>query len=161
MFRPGRSGTENEVYGQHQTTESSDVIPLERLVLAEEQHEGGEDDKRDYLLNHFQLPQRERPAVLDAADTIGRHLKTVFEQGDSPAQQHDGRERQPFEFRFEDDVSVPRQRHEGVGADEQQDGEYSARHSTFVLIRGAKVAKKRIRVALGDELNARRPTVSD
>ena len=82
------------------------MIPLKRFVLAEKQHEGGEDDKRDYLLNHFQLPQRERPPVFDAADPVGRNLKTVFEQGDAPTQQHDGCERHPFEFRLEYDVRV-------------------------------------------------------
>ena len=122
------SGAEDEVDRQHETEESGNVVPLERFVFAEEQHEGGEDDKCDRLLYHFQLPQRERSAVLDAAQTVGRNLKAVFEQGDAPAQQYDGCEREALEFRFEDDVTVPRQRHEGVGADEQQDGEDSARH---------------------------------
>ena len=72
------------------------MIPLKRFVLAEKQHEGGEDDKRDYLLNHFQLPQRERPPVFDAADPVGRNLKTVFEQSDAPTQQRDGCERYPY-----------------------------------------------------------------
>lgn len=132
---------ENKIDGQYQTAEPCDVIPLKRFVLAEKQHEGGEDDKRDYLLNHFQLPQRERPPVFDAADPVGRNLKTVFEQGDAPTQQHDGCERHPFEFRLEYDVPVPRQRHKGVGADKQQDGKNSARHRVRIFI-GRKNMKK-------------------
>ena len=57
-----------------------------------------------------------------------RRLETVFEQGDAPAQEHDGHQAEALEFRLECDVAVPCQRHEGVGDDQQRDGKESAEH---------------------------------
>ena len=137
MLRP-----EDKVNGHDKAEESRHVIPVQGLLFPEEQHERGEYDKRDDLLDHLQLPQRERPAVFDAADAVGRNLKTVFEQGYTPAQQNDQSQRNPFEFRLEDDVPVPCQRHEGIGTDEQQNGKESSRHEPCVIFSRPKSSKK-------------------
>ena len=91
------------------------MVPAQRVGFHEDQREDGEHRERHDLLNDFQLPDRERTAEFGASDAVGRDLKAVFEQRDSPAQQDDGEYPESFEFGFEGDMPVPCQRHEGVG----------------------------------------------
>lgn len=47
---------ENEIDGQHQTDEAGQVVPTQLVRFHEDQHEKREDDQRDHLLDHLQLP---------------------------------------------------------------------------------------------------------
>ena len=132
---------ENEVNGQDETDESGQMVPLQGFVLAEKQNEGREYNECYYLLYDLQLPQRERPAVFDAADTVCRYLEAVFEQGYTPAHQHDKSQGDLLESRLEDDVPVPSQRHEGIGTEEHQNGKNSSRHVVVCFLR-PKSSKK-------------------
>ena len=78
---------EDEVDRQYQAEETCEVVPAQGVRLHENQREQREDRERDYLLDDFQLPDRERPAELRRPDAVGRNLEAVFEQGDAPAQQ--------------------------------------------------------------------------
>lgn len=95
------------------------MVPTERIGLHEDEGEEGEDRKRDDFLNNLELPNRERAAELGRTDAVGRDLKTILEEGYSPAQQHDSRQPETFEPRLECDMPVPRQCHESVRHDEQ------------------------------------------
>ena len=68
------------------------------------------------------------PPELGRTDAVGRDLEAVFEEGDAPTQEDDGHGPETFEPRFEGDMPVPGQRHEGVGDDEQQNGGKSPEH---------------------------------
>ena len=89
------------------------------LVFEENQHEYSEYRKGNRLLDHFQLPQVEWPAVFDKAYPVGGHLTTILEQGDAPAEQD---HQWQTEFRkprhaLQFQVAVPRQSHEHIGAE--------------------------------------------
>ena len=65
------------------------MIPVELLSLEEEIGNDAEDDKRDDLLNDFQLHQREWPAIADKAYPVGWYLTAVLEEGDCPREKND------------------------------------------------------------------------
>lgn len=127
---------EDEVDGQYEAEEAGRMVPAQRVGLHEEHGEEGEDDERHDLLDHFQLPDRERAAQRGAAEPVGRDLKAVFEECHAPAHQHDGGHAEAFGFRPEGDVSVPGERHEDVRYDQQCDGCQSAEHVTRGFRRG-------------------------
>lgn len=108
------------------------MVPAQRIRAHKDQREDAKYRERDDLLDHLQLPDRERTAELRAAEAVGRDLKTVFEQGDAPTQQDDRDESETFESRFEGDVTVPGQRHEGVGDDQQKNGGDSLEHGVRI-----------------------------
>ena len=62
------------------------MVDCEGLLLEKYQHEDGEDGQREELLNHLELPEIERTAILDEANAVGGHHKTVFDQGDAPTE---------------------------------------------------------------------------
>ena len=70
------------------------MIEGERLVLEEDQHKNGEDGQREELLNHLELPEVERTAILDESYAIGGHHETVFDQRDTPTEEDDHRQRE-------------------------------------------------------------------
>lgn len=119
---------EDEIDGQDDAEKSGQVVPAQRVRLHEDQREEGEYRERDHLLDDLQLPDREGTSEFGRTEAVGRYLETVFEQGDAPAQEHDGHQAEALEFRLECDVAVPCQRHEGVGDDQQRDGKESAEH---------------------------------
>ena len=114
--------SENEVHGQNQAGEPGEVVPTEGVGAHEEEREEGEDREGDDLLQDLELPDRKRAAELGGAEAVGRHLEAILEEGDAPTQQHDDGQPEAFEPRLESDMPVPRQRHEGIGDDEQSDG---------------------------------------
>jgi len=65
------------------------MVDCEGLLLEEYQHEDGEDGQREKLLDHLELPEVERTAILDEADAVGGHHETVFDQSDSPTEKDD------------------------------------------------------------------------
>ncbi len=93
------------------------MVDTERLVLEEYQHKYGKYGQGHRLLDDFQLPEIEGPAIIDIADTVCRHLTTIFEQRNAPTKQDHQRQRQFREpsgtLQFQ--MTVPRQRHKHVG----------------------------------------------
>ena len=60
------------------------MVPVQLFVLEDKIRDDGEDHQRDSLLYHLQLHKIKGSAVLDIADTVGRHLTTVLKEGDRP-----------------------------------------------------------------------------
>lgn len=97
------------------------MVEGEGLLLEKHQHEDGEDGQREELLDHLELPEVERTAVVDETDAVGRHHETVFDQGDAPAEKDDHRQRELAEpcgaLQFQ--VTVPRKRHEDIRTNQE------------------------------------------
>ena len=100
------------------------MVPAESLGTENQNGENRKHEQGDDLLYDFELDEREGSSVLDEPQPVGRHLKTVFEKGDSPTGQNDEEERKGTAVvrAIELQVSVPRHRHEGIGTYEQQNG---------------------------------------
>ena len=99
------------------------MIPAKGFITEHQDRENGEYDKRDGLLEDFQLDQRERTTIHVASYPICGYLEYVLEEGDSPADQDDGEEPHalsPGEF-LEAQMTIPSHRHEDVGKDQEQD----------------------------------------
>src|SRR5712691_649027 len=122
MRSPPRAGSatlevfEREEDRRQQAGEGGQVVPAERFLQVE-QGENREHAQRDDFLDDLQLRSRELPI----AQPVGWHLKAILEEGDEPADQHDGIDRRGAEL----EVAVPRESHEDIGHDEQSDGEHS------------------------------------
>jgi hypothetical protein len=109
---------EREGYGANQKSKRHSVIPSD--VFAEiEPGENGENGEGDHFLNNFQLKARE----MAIADAIGRNLEAVFGEGDEPAHDNGGEKRRLSIFQ----VAVPRDGHEDVGANQEEDGFHRAK----------------------------------
>lgn len=98
------------------------MVDGEGLILEEDQHEDGEDGQREELLDDLELPEVERTAVVNEANTVGRHHETVLDQRDTPAEENHHRERQFAEpgctLQFQ--MTVPRECHEHIRTYQQQ-----------------------------------------
>ena len=60
------------------------------------EHDVGNDTEhgqRDALLDDLQLDEVEGTSVLDKAETVGRHLTAVFQEGDAPRESYNANER--------------------------------------------------------------------
>lgn len=148
---------EDEIDGQNQAEKSGEVVPAQGVGFHEDQCEEREYGKRYDLLYHFKFPDGERAAELRGADAVGGDLKAVFEQGDAPAQQDDRQHAEAFELRFECDMSVPCERHEGVRYDEQNDGGDSFEHICVRVKNPANVSKISVRYPLRGNICDGRP----
>ena len=148
---------EDEIDGQNQAEKSGEVVPAQGVGFHEDQCEECEYGKRYDLLYHFKFPDGERAAELRGADAVGGDLKAVFEQGDAPAQQDDRQHAEAFEFRFECDMSVPCERHEGVRYDEQNDGGDSFEHICARVKNPANESKISVRYPLRGNICVGRP----
>jgi hypothetical protein len=93
------------------------MVPAEGFaqIQAGEDHE---DAQRDDFLDYFQLEGGE----FAVADAIGRHLKTIFREGDQPADYDDGEQRRFAVFQ----VAVPGDGHKDVRANQQQNSSHGA-----------------------------------
>ena len=94
------------------------MVPMKMLTLEENVGNDAEDDERNDFLYDFQLHQRERSAVFDETNPVGRHLAAVFKEGYSPREGYDAEERpvRGDAGLVELQVSVPCQRHEDIAA---------------------------------------------
>lgn len=81
--------------------------------------EDGEDGEGDDFLDGFEFGG----GVVGAADAVGRDGEAVFKKGDAPTDEDDDPEGAAGEF----EVAVPREGHEDVRQEEEQDGEISWR----------------------------------
>ena len=99
------------------------MVDGEGLILEEDQHEDGEDGQREELLDHLELPEVERTAILDEADAIGGHHKAILDQRDTPTEENHHRKRQLAEpgRALQLQVTVPCERHEDIRTNEKQE----------------------------------------
>ena len=63
------------------------MIPLKSFATQEEGSDDGEDSEGDNLLKHFELHKTHRTAIADITDAVGRHHKTILEEGDTPREE--------------------------------------------------------------------------
>lgn len=110
--------------GEDEADRSGEMVLVKGFVLEEKQGEAGKDDQGDNLLNDLELHEGKGPSVLVKANAVGRYLKAIFEEGDSPRKEDD-----PEEGPVGDDfhllqfqMTVPGECHEDIRHNEQQDG---------------------------------------
>ena len=113
---------EDEVNSSNKTRKARKVVPLEWVALDEENGKERKDYQRDNLLDNLQLPECEWAAKLRTTNTVGRYLEAVLKKRDTPADKHDGYNTEALQLRLKCDMSIPRQRHKDVRADEKRDG---------------------------------------
>ena len=94
----------------------SKMSALKRTTKMIEHREGGEHGQRDHLLNSLEL----RRGIDRAAPAVGRHGQAILDECDQPARHDHAGERHLLEAQ----VSVPRDRHEHVGAEQHQDRQH-------------------------------------
>ena len=92
------------------------MIPVQSLSLEEDIGDDGEDDKRYAFLNHLELDQIKRSAIIHETDAVGWYLTAIFEEGDGPTEGDNSNE-WPMAtctrlLKFE--MPIPCQRHEYV-----------------------------------------------
>ena len=101
------------------------MVPLEVERAKQHARNDGEYYERQCLLNHLELYERKRAAVVDESEAVGWHLAAIFKERDEPAQKYNAIERQVGILRYlrETEMSVPCQSHKGVAHNEQQNTE--------------------------------------
>jgi hypothetical protein len=113
---------ESEYYRPHHAQQRQRVIPLHRLSKIDP-GKNHEDSQRDHFLHDLQLVGTKLPE----AQPVARYLQAILREGDQPTDE----DYFPQIRRTMLQVTVPRQCHENVGANQQQ---YS-RH-LFVAFKG-------------------------
>src|SRR5690554_6740629 len=116
-LRSSKSLLKDKVDCQYQKAESDQMVHFDRFVFEENHREDHEHHESDDFLKDFEFDQREGSTVFFKADSIGRHLKEVFKEGDAPTDHHDTDQAQvfkPFQV-FELQVTIPGKGHKGVG----------------------------------------------
>jgi hypothetical protein len=103
---------EHEECAGDEAAECGEVVPVQ-LVTKVEDAEDPEDAERDDFLDNFELVGRKGAR----ADAVRGNLQAIFEERDAPADEDDFPEWDGFEF----EMTVPREGHEDVRADEQDD----------------------------------------
>jgi hypothetical protein len=109
---------EHEECSHDQAGEGYGVVPVELLSEVEDA-EDAEDAERDDFLHDLELVGCE----CFRADAVGRHLQAVFKERDRPADEDDFPKRDVFVL----EMAVPRERHEDVGTNEQDDCPHGCR----------------------------------
>ena len=122
----------NEIDGANDEQEGQNVVPMQVVALKHNVRDDGENGQRNTFLNDFQLHERERTAVVDEAETVGRHLAAILEKGDGPREADDGNQRPVVADArlLQTKVAVPREGHKNVAENEQDDGVESV-HNFF------------------------------
>lgn len=90
------------------------MIRTKRFILAYDQREDRKNGKCYNFLKYFELNQGEWATIALIANSVGRNLKDVLEQGDAPTQENDPKQTH-FPKPFLLGMSIPRKRHEAVG----------------------------------------------
>ena len=116
---------EDKVDGQYQKYESQQVVPPESLGFKKDQSENRKYSQRDHLLNHLELEKRKRTAVASESDAVGRNLKHIFEQSNTPTQQNNSEQGQIIEppLPLQPQLPIPCKSHKNVGYDQQTDSQ--------------------------------------
>lgn len=74
----------NKIYRQHQKAKAHGVVPFEAFGFKEKHRENYKNNQSNHFLNDFELHQIERAAVAFVSNFVGRNLKEIFKQGQSP-----------------------------------------------------------------------------
>ena len=69
------------------------MVPVQVCALKHDVGNDAEDGQRDTLLDDLQLDEAEGAAVIDKAQTVGRHLAAVLEEGNAPREYDDTQQR--------------------------------------------------------------------
>ncbi len=87
-----RLSHEHKIDCANEAEEGGEVIPVEAFVLEHEMCQNGEDYEGDTLLDYFQLHQGKRSSVSHKADSVCRHLTTIFEERYEPRERNNANE---------------------------------------------------------------------
>ncbi len=116
---------EDEIHRQHQEKQANGMVHPETFLFEKQPRKSEKNQQGDDLLNDLELQQCVRSAIPAKAQLVGRHLKAVFKECQSPAQQNKREQSgllKPAPF-FDFKVAVPGQNHEYVADDQQQNGQ--------------------------------------
>ena len=90
------------------------MVPVQMGALKHDVGNDTEDGQRDALLNHLQLDEVERAAVLNEPQPVGGYLTAVFEEGNHPRKGDDTYQRPVVRdailLKFQ--MPIPSERHE-------------------------------------------------
>ena len=115
---------EHQIDGADDEQERQDVIPVEVVALEHDIGHDSEHSQRDALLYDLQLHQVEGSTIVNESQPIGRHLATVFEEGDAPREGDDAQQRPVARHArlLQTQMTIPGKRHENIAQNEQDDG---------------------------------------
>ena len=96
---------------------------MEGFSLKQHRDHNGEDEQRNDFLNHLQLNECKRSAIIYEADAIGWHLTNVLKEGYSPREGDNGNQGPVFtNARFAQfQMTVPSKGHKYIAQHEQED----------------------------------------
>ena len=83
----------HQVNGANDEKECQNMVPVQMGTLEHDIGNDAEDGQRDTLLNNLQLDEVEGAAVIDKAQTVGRHLAAVLEESNAPREGDDTQQR--------------------------------------------------------------------
>lgn len=69
------------------------MVPRKVFALKKEGDDDGEHDERDDFLNHLELDEAERTAVVEQSHAVSGHLAHIFEERNTPREENDHDER--------------------------------------------------------------------
>lgn len=75
---------------QNQKDKAHQMVPSKGFVFKHQQCKHRENHQGDHFLYDLKLDERKWATVFLKTDAVGRHLKKVFKQRDSPADQNNG-----------------------------------------------------------------------
>ena len=133
----------DEIDGRDETEGRCRMVPVELLVLEDEVGNHGEDHQRDAFLNHLELDEVERTAIIDKANAVGGNLTAVLEEGNHPGEGNDEVERPVRRDArlLKTQVTIPGESHEDIAHYEQQNRINTICHGIGNFKNGAKLQK--------------------
>lgn len=75
---------EYQINGSYEKTECQQVVPSQGFALKHKVGDDGENNKADAFLDDLKLDKGEWTSVAYEADTVGRNLAAILEEGDGP-----------------------------------------------------------------------------
>ena len=75
---------EYQINGSYEKTECQQVVPSQGFALEHKVGDDGENNKADAFLDDLKLDKGEWTSVAYEADTVGRNLTAILEEGDGP-----------------------------------------------------------------------------
>lgn len=102
------------------------MIPMQAFATECDNGEKRKYDEGNHFLHHLELHQRVGTAVALKANSVGRHLKTIFEEGQAPRDKDNDVKRGvalKYAHVLKFQVAVPSEDHKDIANDEQCDRE--------------------------------------